>query len=51
MLTMLEIDPPEVKTLEINYIFELHRILSRLKEIEKFLSSIKSNVFKTRLDR
>ncbi|XWS47562.1 hypothetical protein CRYUN_Cryun14cG0162900 [Craigia yunnanensis] len=39
---MLEIRPPEVETLAVNSVFELHRLLSRPGAIEKVLSSIKA---------
>ncbi|KAE8685441.1 DELLA protein GAI [Hibiscus syriacus] len=39
---MLDIRPPEVETLAVNSIFELHRLLARAGGIEKVLSSIKT---------
>ncbi|KAE8685945.1 DELLA protein GAI [Hibiscus syriacus] len=39
---MLDIRPPEVETLAVNSIFELHRLLARPGGIEKVLSSIKA---------
>ncbi|KAE8726714.1 DELLA protein GAI [Hibiscus syriacus] len=39
---MLDIRPPEVETLAVNSVFELHRLLARPGGIEKVLSSIKT---------
>ncbi|XP_048140459.1 DELLA protein GAI-like isoform X1 [Rhodamnia argentea] len=39
---MLDIRPPEVETVAVNSVFELHRLLTRSGAIDKVLSSIKA---------
>lgn len=40
--SMLDICPPEVETLAVNSVFELHRLLARPGAIEKVMASIKA---------
>ncbi|EXC20644.1 hypothetical protein L484_027201 [Morus notabilis] len=40
--SMLDLQPPEIETVAVNSVFELHRLLARPGSIEKVLSSIKA---------